>query len=390
MQKVRVESNRENDGSSIEPKLRQLTFAEVTNLIAEKRILGEGGFGTVYHCSMNGAEVAVKVLKVFPAQETKDFQAEVKILATVYHRNLTRILGYCNEGVNKAIMFELIEKGNLKHNLSERNSNVLSWELRLSILLGTAEGLGYLHHGCNPPIIHRDIKPENILLTREFEAKLADFGLSRIFHFESAGASSRIVGTPGYLDPEYIHPRLLTEKVDVYSFGVVMLVVITGRTTVVEGATHITQWVSEKVTNGDIRGIVDPRLERSYNVNVAWRVVELAMACVSSNSSSRPNMSYVVRELKECVPQPVIRSSNDAAGIALTTSNIRSVFRPHTRLLGFEVCKRVGYFSSNPPRRVRYDRSLHKVFEQDPTWGDHDDGVFVIQSRHELVDKMCS
>ncbi|KAL0448769.1 UNVERIFIED_CONTAM: putative LRR receptor-like protein kinase [Sesamum latifolium] len=292
MQKVRVESNRENDGSSIEPKLRQLTFAEITNLIAEKRILGEGGFGTVYHCCMNGAEVAVKVLKVFPAQETKDFQAEVKILATVYHRNLTRILGYCNEGVNKAIIFELIENGNLKHHLSERNSNVLSWEVRLSILLGTAE----------------------------------DFGLSRIFDFESAGLSSRIVGTPGYLDPEYIHPRLLTEKVDVYSFGVVMLVVITGRTTVVEGATHITQWVSEKVTNGDIRGMVDPRLERNYNVNVAWRVVELAMACVSSNSSSRPNMSYVVRELKECLP-----SSNDAAGIALTTSNMRSVFRPHTR-----------------------------------------------------------
>ncbi|KAL0333099.1 UNVERIFIED_CONTAM: Senescence-induced receptor-like serine/threonine-protein kinase [Sesamum calycinum] len=147
--------------------------------------------------------------------------------------------------------------------ITERNSNVLSWELRLSILLGTAEGLGYLHHGCNPPIIHRDIKPENILLTREFEAKLADFGLSRIFHDESAVniPSSRIVGTPGYLDPEYIHPRLLTEKVDVYSFGVVMLVVITGRTTVVEETTHITQWVREKVGNGDIRGIVDPRLE---------------------------------------------------------------------------------------------------------------------------------
>ncbi|KAL0308114.1 UNVERIFIED_CONTAM: putative LRR receptor-like serine/threonine-protein kinase [Sesamum angustifolium] len=114
-----------------------------------------------------------------------------------------------------------------------------------------------------------------------------------------------------------------------------MLVVITGRTTVVEETTHITQWVREKVGNGDIRGIVDPRLEGNYNVNVAWRVVELAMACVSTNSSTRPNMNYVVRELKECLPQTVPqqrrRSSNDAAGIALTTSNMRSVFRPNTR-----------------------------------------------------------
>ncbi|KAI3451155.1 hypothetical protein Pfo_007820 [Paulownia fortunei] len=335
VQSIRVESNGNNAGSSIEPKLRRFTFSEVMGFIGERRILGGGGFGTVYHGCIDGFEVAVKVLNVSPQQETKDFQAEVKILAKVHHKNLIGILGYCDEGINRAIIFELMENGNLKDHLSERNPNVLSWELRLAIMIGVAEGLEYLHHDCRPPIIHRDIKPENILLTNEFEAKLADFGLSRIFPVQT----SRVVGTHGYLDPEYRDPGMVTEKIDVYSFGVVMLVVVTGQPAIIQGTTNITQWIGPKIINGDIRGIIDPRLEGNYDVNVAWRVVELAMACVSRNPSSRPNMNYVVKELKECLPTAVAqneggderRDSNDGAGIRVVPSNMRSVFRPSTR-----------------------------------------------------------
>ncbi|KAK6150417.1 hypothetical protein DH2020_015349 [Rehmannia glutinosa] len=227
----------------------------------------------------------------------------------------------------------LSESNGYNDSITERNPNVLSWEHRLSIMVGAAQGVEYLHHGCNPAVIHRDIKPENILLTKEFEAKLADFGMSRIFPVQT----SRIIGTPGYHDPEYKEPAMLTEKIDVYSFGVVMLVVVTGQPAIIQGTTHITQWIGPKIRQGDIRGIVDPRLEGNCDVNVAWRVVELAMACVSTNLSSRPNMNYVVKQLEECLPTVLANQlhegddtsySNHAAVIS---SKMTNLFRPTTR-----------------------------------------------------------
>ncbi|KAH6798251.1 hypothetical protein C2S52_022805 [Perilla frutescens var. hirtella] len=279
-------------GPLVEPMVRQCRFSEVTNIIREMNVIGEGGFGIVYRGLMNGVPVAVKILKVSAELEiTKDFRSEVKILARIHHKNLIRILGYCNEGTNKAIIFELLENGSLNKYLSESSPKVLSWELRLSIMTGVE----YLHHGCPEPIVHRDIKPENILLTDKFEAKLADFGLSRIFPSQI----TRELGTLGYYNNEYSEPGMLTEKMDVYSFGVVLLVVVTGQPAIAEG-THITQRIAPKIRNGDIRGIVDPRLQGNYDINVAWKVVELGMACVSE-IRCRPDMHQVVRELNECV-----------------------------------------------------------------------------------------
>ncbi|KAH6798250.1 hypothetical protein C2S52_022804 [Perilla frutescens var. hirtella] len=254
-------------GPLIEPMVRQCRFSEVMSIIREKNVIGEGGFGIVYRGLMNGVPVAVKILKVSAELEiTKDLRSEVKILARIHHKNLIRILGYCNEGTNKAIIFELLENGSLNKYLSESSPKVLSWELRLSIMAGAAQGVEYLHHGCPEPIVHRDIKPENILLTDKFEAKLADFGLSRIFPSQI----TRELGTLGYYNNEYSEPGMLTEKMDVYSFGVVLLVVVTGQPAIAEG-THITQRIAPKIRNGDIRGIVDPRLQGNYDINVAWK-----------------------------------------------------------------------------------------------------------------------
>ncbi|KAH6763529.1 hypothetical protein C2S52_020962 [Perilla frutescens var. hirtella] len=271
-------------GPLIEPMVRQCRFSEVMSIIREKNVIGEGGFGIVYRGLMNGVPVAVKILKVSADLEiTKDLRSEVKILARIHHKNLIRILGYCNEGTSRAIIFELLENGSLNKYLSESSPKVLSWELRLSIMAGAAQGVEYLHHGCPEPIVHRDIKPENILLTDKFEAKLADFGLSRIFPSQI----TRELGTLGYYNNEYSEPGMLTEKMDVYSFGVVLLVVVTGQPAIAEG-THITQRIAPKIRNGDIRGIVDPRLQGNYDNNVAWKVVELGMAKPVQLRSSQP------------------------------------------------------------------------------------------------------
>ncbi|KAF2301076.1 hypothetical protein GH714_019931 [Hevea brasiliensis] len=189
---------------ALEPKNREFTYSEILNITNNfGRVLGKGGFGAVYHGYLDDTEVAVKMLSPLSGQGSKQFQAEVKLLLTVHHRNLTTLVGFCSE---------------------EMSTNVLSWERRLQIAVDAAKGLEYLHNGCKPPIVHRDVKTANILLNDKFQAKLADFGLSRPFLFDGGThISTDVVGTPGYLDPEYSVTYRLTEKSDVYSFGIVLL-----------------------------------------------------------------------------------------------------------------------------------------------------------------------
>ncbi|EPS67200.1 leaf senescence-associated receptor-like protein kinase, partial [Genlisea aurea] len=184
--------------------------------------------------------------------------------------------------------------------LTVSSPSVLSWWRRVSIIIDAAQGLEYLHHGCKPPIIHRDIKPENILLTKEFEAKLADFGLARFFHTESYlhSSSRRKIWTPGYADPTCDE---WSEKLDVYSFGVVMLVTITGKPPIIRGYERgvIAEWVKEVIATGDIDGVVDPRLAGHFDKEMAWTIVELSLACVSRDSARRPSMKTVVKDLRQ-------------------------------------------------------------------------------------------
>ncbi|GLT64161.1 hypothetical protein SLA2020_366700 [Shorea laevis] len=157
-----------------------------------------------------------------------------------------------------------------------------------------AQGLEYLHNGCKPPIIHRDVKSTNVLLNENFQAKLSDFGLSKIFPTgDDTHLSTNVAGTPGYLDPEYSLSNRLTEKSDVYSFGVVLLEIITCRPIITRTneRTHISQWVSFMLAKGDIQNIVDTRLRGNFNINSVWKAIEIAIACVSPTSAKRPTMS---------------------------------------------------------------------------------------------------
>ncbi|EXB74609.1 Putative leucine-rich repeat receptor-like protein kinase [Morus notabilis] len=281
---------------SLDARKRHFSYSEILTITdAFERILGEGGFGKVYYGQINNTQVAVKV----------------NLLMRVHHKNLTSLVGYCNDEKNISLIYEYMANGNLQQHLSGSNSNILKWEDRLLIATDAAHGLEYLHYGCKPPIIHRDVKTTNILLNESFQAKLSDFGLSRIIpNYEESHVSTVVAGTPGYFDPEYYMSNRLNEKSDVYSFGVVLLEIITGRPAISKSSKniHLSQWVKHMLQKGNIKSIVDPRLEENFDVNSAWKIVEIAMNCVSQYSAERPTMSQVVGELKESLEMGLVRT----------------------------------------------------------------------------------
>uniref|UniRef100_A0A7N0UJS8 Protein kinase domain-containing protein n=1 Tax=Kalanchoe fedtschenkoi TaxID=63787 RepID=A0A7N0UJS8_KALFE len=188
-------------------KNHRFTSSEISNMTKKfSRVIGKGGFGTVYlGRTDDDVQVAVKILSASSTQGHKEFKAEAQLLMTVHHRNLTSLIGYCDEDETLGLVYEFMANGNLGSHISDKNLKYLTWEDRLHIALDAAQGLEYLHIGCNEPIVHRDIKPTNILLNEKFEAKLADFGLSRAFQTDNGQTSfipTIVAGTPGYLDPE--------------------------------------------------------------------------------------------------------------------------------------------------------------------------------------------
>ncbi|CAF2334974.1 unnamed protein product [Brassica napus] len=272
--------------SSIQTNKRSFTYSEVLNMTNNfQRVVGEGGFGIVYHGTLYGYEqVAVKLLSQSSTQGYKQFKAE---------------------GDHLALIYEFVSNGDLRQHLTGKGGrSIINWSIRLQIAVDAASGLEYLHIGCIPPMVHRDVKTTNILLDEQFKARLADFGLSRSFPVgDESHVSMMIAGTPGYLDPEYYRTNRLTEKSDVYSFGIVLLEMITNQPVIDQSRekSHITEWVGLEVNSGDIRSIMDPNLQEDYDSDSAWRIFDLAMSCVNPSSKRRPSMSQVVVELKECL-----------------------------------------------------------------------------------------
>ncbi|KAF5466495.1 hypothetical protein F2P56_016415 [Juglans regia] len=192
--------------SSIKSKNQQYSYSEIVKITNNlKNIIGKGGFGNVYLGKLKDEiQVAVKLLSPSSNQGYKEFRAEAQLLMVVHHRNLVTLVGYCDDGEHKALLYEYMANGNLQQHLSVTNPNVLTWNERLCIAVDAAHGLEYLHNGCKPPIIHRDLKPSNILLNENMQAKIADFGLSRAFATENdSHVSTCPAGTLGYVDPEY-------------------------------------------------------------------------------------------------------------------------------------------------------------------------------------------
>ncbi|KAE9615705.1 hypothetical protein Lal_00017610 [Lupinus albus] len=279
---------------------------QATNGFSEQNMLGEGGFGCVYKgLLIDGREVAVKQLKVGGGQGEREFKAEVEIISRVHHRHLVSLVGYCMSDHQRLLVYDYLPNDTLHYHLHGNNRPVLDWPTRVKVAAGAARGIAYLHEDCHPRIIHRDIKSSNILLDQNFEAQVSDFGLAKLALDSCTHVSTRVMGTFGYMAPEYATSGKLTEKSDVYSFGVVLLELITGRkpvdTSQPIGDESLVEWARPLLTvtleSEDFEVLVDPRLGKNYNRDEMFRMIEAAAACVRHSAVKRPKMSQVVRAL---------------------------------------------------------------------------------------------
>ncbi|GJP29089.1 hypothetical protein CLOM_g78 [Closterium sp. NIES-68] len=266
--------------------VQRMTLAELeeaTGGFCEEHLIGAGGFGSVYRGVLaNGRVVAVKRRAVDSMQGSTEFNNELKFLSKIRHPHLVALIGFCEEQGQQLLVYEFMAQGNLREHLYDRLGaprGRLRWLQRLSIAVGAAKGIEYLHVALRPSIIHRDIKTTNILLDDSLCAKVADFGLSRLGPQDSSHVSTNVKGTAGYLDPEYYTVQQLTDRSDVFSFGVVLLELVSGRQPIDLNRPrvdwNIIDWARKHLQQGDIEAIVDPTLPPSeFLMDAMWKVVE--------------------------------------------------------------------------------------------------------------------
>ncbi|KAL5559098.1 hypothetical protein UlMin_035309 [Ulmus minor] len=293
---------------------RRFSFAELKKATQGfGKEIGRGAGGTVYKGVLSDDRVAaIKRLNTDSNQGEAEFLAEVNTIGMLNHMNLIETWGYCAEGKHRLLVYEYLEHGSLKENLS---TNVLDWKMRFEISLGTAKGLAYLHEECLEWVLHCDVKPQNILLDSNYQPKVADFGLSKLVKRGELSNSSfsRIRGTRGYMAPEWITNQPITSKADVYSYGIVVLEMLTGRS-------PTSSFHSEKGTAGDVEQrdlvmwvretvnedcdvarwmekIIDPSMEGKYDVEEVGILLEVALRCVEEDKDARPTMRQVVEKL---------------------------------------------------------------------------------------------
>ncbi|KAF3520527.1 hypothetical protein DY000_02062892, partial [Brassica cretica] len=281
-------------------------LVKATNGFSQENLLGEGGFGCVYKGVLpDGRVVAVKQLKIGGGQGDREFKAEVETLSRIHHRHLVSIVGHCISDDRRLLIYDYVSNNDLYFHL-HASKEVLDWATRVRIAAGAARGLAYLHEDCHPRIIHRDIKSSNILLEDNFDARVSDFGLARLALDCNTHITTRVMGTFGYLAPEYASSGKLTEKSDVYSFGVVLLELITGRKPVDSsqplGEESLVEWarplISHAVETEEFDSLEDPKLGGNYVGSEMFRMIEAAGACVRHSAAKRPRMGQVVRALE--------------------------------------------------------------------------------------------
>ncbi|XP_015578590.2 lysM domain receptor-like kinase 3 isoform X2 [Ricinus communis] len=283
---------------SVEFSYEELALATDNFSLANK--IGQGGFGSVYYAELRGEKAAIKKMDM---QASKEFFAELKVLTHVHHLNLVRLIGYCVEG-SLFLVYEYIENGNLSQHLHGSGRDPLPWSTRVQIALDSARGLEYIHEHTVPVYIHRDIKSANILIDKNFRGKVADFGLTKLTEVGSASLPTRLVGTFGYMPPEYAQYGDVSPKVDVYALGVVLYELISAKEAIVKGNSSSAESrglvaLFEDVLNQpdpkeDVRKLVDPRLGDNYPLDSVRKMAQLAKACTQENPQLRPSMRSIV------------------------------------------------------------------------------------------------
>ncbi|OWM66270.1 probable serine/threonine-protein kinase At1g01540 [Punica granatum] len=283
--------------------LRELE--DCTKGFADENVIGEGGYGIVYYGLFeDNAQVAVKNLLNNRGQAEREFKVEVEAIGRVRHKNLVRLLGYCAEGAHRMLVYEYVNNGNLEQWLhgDVGPQSPLTWDIRMKIILGTAKGLTYLHEGLEPKVVHRDIKSSNILLDKQWYPKVSDFGLAKLLCSDSSYITTRVMGTFGYVAPEYASTGMLNERSDVYSFGILIMEIISGRNPVDYSRppeeVNLVDWLKKMVTDKNPEGVLDPKLPEKPTSRALKRVLLVALRCVDPTAQKRPKMGHVVHMLE--------------------------------------------------------------------------------------------
>lgn len=283
---------------------KDLSVAELmksANNFSQLNIIGCGGFGLVYKaCLPNGSKAAIKKLSGDCGQVEREFQAEVEALSRAQHKNLVSLQGYCRHRGDRLLIYSYMENGSLDYWLHESDgeSSILEWDVRVRIAQGAARGLAYLHSVCEPNIIHRDVKSSNILLDQEFEAHLADFGLSRLLRPYDTHVTTDLVGTLGYIPPEYSQTLTATVRGDVYSFGVVLLELVTGRRPmeVIKGKNcrELVSWVFQMKSEKREQEIIDSSIWDKDSEKEQLELLRISCCCTDQDPRKRPSIDQVV------------------------------------------------------------------------------------------------
>ncbi|KAG0524313.1 hypothetical protein BDA96_07G200200 [Sorghum bicolor] len=263
--------------------------------------IGQGGFGAVYYAELRGEKAAIKKMDM---QASHEFLAELKVLTHVHHLNLVRLIGFCTES-SLFLVYEFIENGNLSQHLRGTGYEPLSWAARVQIALDSARGLEYIHEHTVPVYIHRDIKSANILIDKNYRAKVADFGLTKLTQVGNTSLPTRgIVGTFGYMPPEYARYGDVSPKVDVYAFGVVLYELISAKDAIVRSTESSSDskglvYLFEEALNTPdpkegLQRLIDPALGEDYPMDSILKMTVLARACTQEDPKARPTMRSIV------------------------------------------------------------------------------------------------
>ncbi|XP_022741683.1 wall-associated receptor kinase-like 14 [Durio zibethinus] len=329
-------------GNSSVPFYAYREIERATNGFSEKQRLGTGAYGTVYSGKLHNDDwVAIKRFRYRDPGSIDQVMNEIKLLSSVSHPNLVRLLGCCIEEGEPILVYEYMPNGTLSQHLQRERGEGLPWTVRVTIAAETAKAVAYLH-SVTPPIFHRDIKSSNILLDYNYRSKVADFGLSRLGMSESSHISTAPQGTPGYLDPQYHQYFHLSDKSDVYSFGVVLVEIITALKVVDFSRPHsevnLAALANDRIGRGCVDEIIDPYLDPhrdAWTLSSIHNVAELAFRCLAFHGDMRPTMTEVAQELEHirlsawvpgmCIESPSASSCPSSDDESEKSSSTRTV-----------------------------------------------------------------
>ncbi|PON32374.1 GPCR kinase [Parasponia andersonii] len=317
-------------------------LASATNNFSNKKKLGQGGFGAVYKGYLKDLDLVVAVKKISSGskQGKKEYVTEVKVISSLRHRNLVQLIGWCHDRGEFLLVYEFIPNGSLDFHLFSKRISSLTWASRYKISLGLASALFYLHEECEQCVVHRDIKSSNVMLDSSFNVKLGDFGLARVMDHDLGPQTTGLVGTLGYLAPEYVSTGRASKESDVYSFGVVALEIATGKKSLDsserDSGMGLVEWIWDLYGQGEILSVVDKRMGMDFDQRQVESLIIVGLWCAHPDRSMRPSIKQAIQvlnfeatwpDLPTSMPVPVYRvlpTQSVSSGESLITTSLQA------------------------------------------------------------------